>query len=293
MRFITAATHSDGYFPFLLESCKRYNVDLVVLGWGKKWTGFLCKFMWLQEYLQNVPDDEVICFMDAYDVILAKPVSKLESLFRAIHDSINARIIVSCDLHNTLLAKWVVPYVFGLCYNKPVNSGVYVGFAKDIRAMLAAILKEHEETKETDDQILMTQYCSKKKEILVDCDRIISISAVNPFSDVLNIDGATFQDGMYVYKGASPFIIHGPGNTSLIPLLEKQGYTITPEERSRLDNHHNKVFLKGLSYIQWWWVVAAVILIIGIVLAVTWARKSVGNSRPPFRRGMLRVGGMR
>ena len=40
MKLITVATHNDGYFKWLKESCKRYNYDLVILGYNEKWKGF-------------------------------------------------------------------------------------------------------------------------------------------------------------------------------------------------------------------------------------------------------------
>lgn len=267
MKFITVATHSQGYYPFLLESCKRYNVDLAVVGWNKKWTGFLCKFTWVLEYIQDLPDDEVMCVLDAYDVILAKPVGDLEGLFLAIHGAMSARIIVGCDLHNTHFTKWVTPFIFGKCHNKQLNAGVYIGFVKDIRTMLQTILNERQ-SHETDDQALMTRYCREKPNILVDCDRLISISACNPFSDVFKMDGASFENGSYVYKGTAPFIVHAPGNTSLIPLLEKQGYTIDTEERDRLVRYHRDVFKKGLIYVKWSWIAVVVTTIVLIVLLV-------------------------
>lgn len=37
MRLVTVATHSERYFPYLLESCKRVDAKLDVLGWGQPW----------------------------------------------------------------------------------------------------------------------------------------------------------------------------------------------------------------------------------------------------------------
>lgn len=40
------------------------------------------KFKLMKEYVQNLPDDDIVCFVDGYDVIILEPVDKLEKLFR-------------------------------------------------------------------------------------------------------------------------------------------------------------------------------------------------------------------
>ena len=45
MKFVTVATHNDGYLKWLKESCKRYSANLVILGFGEKWQGYNWKFI--------------------------------------------------------------------------------------------------------------------------------------------------------------------------------------------------------------------------------------------------------
>ena len=33
VKLVTVATHSKSYLPWLEESCRRYNVELIKLGW--------------------------------------------------------------------------------------------------------------------------------------------------------------------------------------------------------------------------------------------------------------------
>ena len=40
MHIVTVVTHSENYFPYLVESCKRNGSDLIILGYGEKWLGF-------------------------------------------------------------------------------------------------------------------------------------------------------------------------------------------------------------------------------------------------------------
>ena len=70
MKIITVATHSESYFPIFEESCKKNNLELIVLGFGQKWQGFSWRFKLISDYIENLPLNEVIIISDAYDVIV-------------------------------------------------------------------------------------------------------------------------------------------------------------------------------------------------------------------------------
>ena len=53
VRLVNVATHSESYFPWLQESCKRYNTNLEILGWGEKWQGYSWKFTLMLNYLKK------------------------------------------------------------------------------------------------------------------------------------------------------------------------------------------------------------------------------------------------
>lgn len=82
MKLVTVATHSERYFPYLELSAKRNGHDLVVLGWGEKWQGFAWKFMLMLEYLKTLKPDEIVCFVDAYDVVILEDPKTIEGFYR-------------------------------------------------------------------------------------------------------------------------------------------------------------------------------------------------------------------
>jgi hypothetical protein len=43
MHIVTVANKNEGYFNYLVESCKRNGGKLEVLGWGQEWKGFIMK----------------------------------------------------------------------------------------------------------------------------------------------------------------------------------------------------------------------------------------------------------
>ena len=37
---VTVATESQYYFPYLIDTCRKYGKEIDILGFGEKWQGF-------------------------------------------------------------------------------------------------------------------------------------------------------------------------------------------------------------------------------------------------------------
>ena len=61
-KIFTYATHAQGKFEELIQ-----NNEVVVLGFGKKWNGFMDKFKALLTALETEDDDTIIVFLDGFD----------------------------------------------------------------------------------------------------------------------------------------------------------------------------------------------------------------------------------
>ena len=72
LHIVTVATDSQYYFPYLVESCKRNGKELEVLGMGEVWQGFNWKYVKMMEYLKTLPTDDIVCFVDGYDVVCCR-----------------------------------------------------------------------------------------------------------------------------------------------------------------------------------------------------------------------------
>jgi hypothetical protein len=81
MKLVTVATHSERYFPYLKLSAEKYGHELVVLGWGEKWKGFVWRFELMREYLKNLDPNEIVCFIDAFDVVILQDPQTIEAKF--------------------------------------------------------------------------------------------------------------------------------------------------------------------------------------------------------------------
>lgn len=180
MKIITYATHRFGTFDTLIETVP----DIIVLGWGTKWTGFMDKFKGVLEYLDSVPDDEVVMFVDGFDSIIKKDLSDVEYVFK----SMNCGVLVSGH-ENDFMNTYIAPKIFTSCRNTIVNSGLYMGYAKYLKYMLIEALKSGED----DDQRALNMICSKVNFIKIDTDHIIFENCMNDLECIKNSDAFVVQ----------------------------------------------------------------------------------------------------
>ena len=100
MKLVTVATHSERYFPYLKLSAEKYGHDLVVLGWGKKWEGYTWKLLLMKEYLRGVADNELVCFIDGFDVIVLQSPDKIEAAYFSQVNGNTNKVLVSKEQYS-------------------------------------------------------------------------------------------------------------------------------------------------------------------------------------------------
>ena len=67
MKIIIYATHPEGTYNELIK-----NPDVVVLGMGDKWEGFVKKGKTIKDYLETLPEDEIVVIADGFDSYIKK-----------------------------------------------------------------------------------------------------------------------------------------------------------------------------------------------------------------------------
>lgn len=163
MKIITYATHSEGLFEELVNN--KFGVDVVVLGVGTKWNGFMDKMQGVSSYIQNLQDDEIVVFVDGFDSYILKSLDGLEETFK----SLDCDILVSEHIMS-FIPKYFTNKIFGSCKNDRVaNSGLYMGYAGSMKKFQDAIMNE----KSSDDQTNLNSVCSKFPKLKVDTDCVI------------------------------------------------------------------------------------------------------------------------
>lgn len=228
MKLVTVVTHSDGYFPWLLQSCERFGISLEVLGWGQKWQGFAWRLTLMMRYLRDLDPREVVCFIDGYDVIMLKPLQELETRFHRLkYEYPKCKVFVAEERHVHTVQRWGTKMTFGTCKDRFLNAGTYMGYAGDILEIIENIYAINPKFN-ADDQQMLLSYCAKYPEdIYVDRNSLLFFTIVRTLQDI--------QDVPIV---GDPCIFHGASNTNMNGLIQRLGYAMTDDDKKKMMQFH-------------------------------------------------------
>ena len=247
VKLVTIATHSESYFPWLQESCKRYNTNLEILGWGEKWQGYSWKFTLMLNYLEKLNPEELVCFVDAYDVLLLRPLDDMQTYYENINKISDKKIIVGIDLFDSKLFKEMNDIFFSTCENSNINSGVYIGKCKD----LLKIITHLKNINNNDDQVMLVDYCINHSDVFyidTNSELILNFNNTDEIRNNSNIEIEEDNNFSLRYKNARPFFVHGPGNTEMFELLKKLHYDITPTQVEQIKSKAKKIYFNKSIY---------------------------------------------
>lgn len=191
---------------------------------------FYHKILSVDRYIQNLQDNEIIVFLDTFDVLPVNGVNK-QRLEYAINkcfdlDKVTFNAEVSCFPEDSLSvyfqhipSKW-----------KYLNSGMYVGKVINLKFILSSIINEYINGKNTDelkhlnDQLVFIKaYIKRKKLIAIDwnCEIFQTLFSGDlysvPHADII-IDTNT-----KIIKNQNtntyPLLVHGNGKVILDTIL--------------------------------------------------------------------------
>lgn len=245
MHIVTVATESKYYFPYLKESCRRHGKELDVLGWGEKWEGFNWRYIKMIDYLKSKPLNDIVCFMDGYDVLCVRDLDEMEEVFKTIQKRTNCKIVVSQDISIQYIVNFFAELKFGKCQNMKINAGLYMGYVEDVLHIIENIYNLNPKN-DADDQILMTKYCNMNNDIYIDKDKELFLSIGYSLN---NIDSQFDYDNGVVYQGSRPFFIHAPSYGYLDNTIIKLGYGECNVKNELFNNYFEKKLLFYLYYI--------------------------------------------
>lgn len=197
------------------------------------------------EYLDTVHPDEVIVFIDAFDVVILRDAEEIEATFKAL----NVPMLFSVEKpYANILLRYLYRKMYRYtCQGHGLCAGLYMGYASKMKSFLRAMItKLRVSDPRADDQLLLMQY-SRESPDQYYVDATASI--------FLNIHGGTrwwpsftyfvADDNQYfrinqgkhsvltTLEGVRPCILHGPGNTDMDMVIDRLGYEPPlPETRS-------------------------------------------------------------
>lgn len=230
LHIVTVATHSEFYFPFLKESCKRHNSELVVLAYGDKWKGFLWRFKLVINYIKKLKHDDVVCFVDGFDVICLRNLDNMINIFYKLKNKHKCKIIVSenkliINKYLRPIQKYFLNLYFGSCKETLINCGLYIGRVDDLLKILNDIYKDINNDS-ADDQMLITKYCNTyPDDIYIDINNELFLSIDYGYNEIDKY--LEFNNIGVKYNNNYPFFLHGPGQTYLDNVIIKLNYNYT------------------------------------------------------------------
>jgi len=247
LHIVTVATESEYYFPYLVESCKRNGKELTILGYGEKWQGFVWRFKLMIEYLKSLNDNDIVCFIDGYDVICNRNLNELKEQFIEYKNKYNFKVIVATETYKFKPQELIARFYFDSCNNELLNAGTYIGYAKDLHDLLLKTYNLDPNDK-NDDQMLLIKYCKMHPEdILFDKNYEFFLTIHKSFFEIDN-ELKIYNYEAY-YKNKKPFFIHGPSCTYLNSLITKLNYNISKNDIYFIKNKMKKNYInKGIYY---------------------------------------------
>ena len=222
---LTVANKSKYYYPYLVDSVKRNNNNLITLGFNKEWVGFNTKFKLMYEELNKLDDNDVACFIDGFDVICVRDLNELINVFLEIKEREKCSIIAGHDNVRNIFTRITASLYFTKKIGSAIiNSGTYIGYVKDIKKFLSFVLSQDDDEL-ADDQILMNTYNKlHPNEIYIDINTEIFLTIVRPLQSIKKF--TKIKNNIVYCNNNKPFFIHSAGSGYMNDILEELEYDI-------------------------------------------------------------------
>ncbi len=207
-KLFTVATESKKAEQ-LIESCKRHDLNLEMLGVGEKWQGGVMadgpggghKVHYLRSRLRNVDNHDIVMFVDGYDVIINDSQEELINRFKQF----GADVVFGAE--PLLWPDTSIENKFPKVHtrNRFLNSGMFIGRAKVLKEMLRTDIN-----KADDDQLYYQNlFLSGKWNIKLDVENYL-FQCVSATANSLSV-----SENNQIYNaetGCYSCVLHGNGS---------------------------------------------------------------------------------
>lgn len=211
LTLMTVATHSARHMPLFLESSARAGLEPVILGNGKRWTGFGMRLSLLRSTLRAMRGRRrVVLFSDAHDSIVLDPAEVILKRF----EKMNHPLVFSAEKNCWPDAWKAFMYPPASTPWRFLNAGGFIGEAGAIRERLEQLGSRVPAG--LDDQRWWTN------QLLEEPERIRLDTRCEIFQTLWASMG-DLEIRRRIHNrvtGTRPSIVHGNGWTDMSPFLE-------------------------------------------------------------------------
>jgi hypothetical protein len=190
---------------YLFESAEIHGLSIQNLAKTKEWTCLRDKLIAMLNELKTLPDNDIVCFVDAYDLLVNADASKIIETFK----STNCKVLFGAEtilFPDTFKDK---EYPQSPTLFRYLNAGCYIGYVSAIRNIL-----DNENIQENDQDYLNHYYVDHGKDQEITLDHHVKL--------VLNMNtipwGRVYIENGYVHfppMDTTPCFIHFNGMSYL------------------------------------------------------------------------------
>ena len=209
----------------MLESADKFDINVDLIAYGKKWEGYDMKINELYNYLKTLNENDIVCFFDAYDVLFCNSQEKLKSMFLELEEDHN--IIIGCHEPPGRVIDYYMNNIYNYDYSSKIPtkykylcSGTIIGRAKYLKQAL-----ELHDTKYADDQVFWNYLYREHEELKIELDyknKLFFTSSppkniINFVTNYSNNDDLEFNGKNIInkYTNTTPVLIHSPGDADM------------------------------------------------------------------------------
>jgi hypothetical protein len=230
---------------YLKQTEEFHNIHINYIG-ASKWTGYLDKITYMKTAIATLPPDDIVCFVDAYDVLVNEDESEIIRRFKSYDCDLLFGVELNCypDTYKSDLDS--VNTIEGNLY-KYINTGGYIGYTKAVKDMFE--WKNDAELKAICDrgtdqaygiEYFLSNVNTKQLKLDIECKLFQNMHLVS-------WNELEFRNGhMYnIVMEVSPCFIHFNGGTfqtntreNIMPVfIQKKVETKLTTKRESLDNY--------------------------------------------------------
>jgi len=112
---------------YLKESSELNNIEIHYIK-NDTWNGYIDKIVAIKNIINDLPDDDIVCFIDAYDVLVNNNISEIIKNFKQY----NCEVLLGAEL-NCYPGLYKNSFPDTSTKYKYVNSGGYIGYKSAIK----------------------------------------------------------------------------------------------------------------------------------------------------------------
>jgi len=219
MKICTVVTHDDYYYRSMISSCEKLGLEVKALGWGEKWKDFYWRFNLMREYLKSLDPNEIVVFIDAFDVIPLAPEKDIMERFLSFNSPI---VISSEEKFSNYMIDFGYKDIFSKFKDGYCNCGSYMGYVKNLLEMYDVMDKYRNNC--NDDQVVMSRSSKDPfiiKNVSLDKNNNLFLTLRTNekiiYRGIMSSDNKyyKFADGKIRWKIKKPAFVHGPGSVNL------------------------------------------------------------------------------